>query len=93
MANNLLKEKLGNREYRPTRHTSGLWKHEWRPLQFILVVDNFGVQYVGAAHATHLVRTLQKNYEISTDWGGTLYYGIKLKWNHQERTVETSMLE
>ena len=28
-------------------YTPGLWLHEWRPIQFSLVVDDFGVKYVG----------------------------------------------
>ena len=26
--------------------TPGLWKHVWRPIQFVLVVDDFFVEYV-----------------------------------------------
>ncbi|KAL7474966.1 hypothetical protein ACHAW6_000903 [Cyclotella cf. meneghiniana] len=32
----------------------GFWKHQTRPIQFTLVVDNFGVQYIGREHAEHL---------------------------------------
>ena len=27
--------------------TPGLWNHKWRPIIFTLVVDDFGVEYVG----------------------------------------------
>ena len=48
----------------------GLWKHEWMPVCFSLVVDDFGVKNVGEAHANHLIQALKKNYEISEDWKG-----------------------
>ena len=43
----------------------GLWFHEWRPIQFSLVVDDFGVKYVGEENAKHLVNALVEHYEIS----------------------------
>ena len=39
-------------------HTPGLWRHKTPPIQFTLVVDNFGVKYVGKEHADHLLRIL-----------------------------------
>ena len=50
--------------------TPGFWTHAWRPISFTLVVDDFGVNYVGKEHADHLVGLLKENYEISKDWGG-----------------------
>ena len=50
--------------------TPGLWLHEWRPIQFSLVADDFGVKYVGKEHAKHLVDALEEHYEISQDWEG-----------------------
>ena len=58
----------------------------------MLVVDDFGVKYVGRAHAEHLVTTLRKYPTLKTDWSGTLYCGIKLKWDNTRRTVDLSML-
>ena len=31
----------------------GLWYHEWHPLQCTLIVDDFGVKYIGDTHAKH----------------------------------------
>jgi hypothetical protein len=47
--------------------------------------------YVGRMHAEHLKAALQENYEISTDWAGFLYCGIKLQWYYEARTVDLSM--
>ena len=40
--------------------TPELWKHASRPIQFVLVVDNFFVEYVGREHAEHLANVLKK---------------------------------
>ena len=69
----------------------GLWKHVSLPVQFSLVVDDFGVKYVGEENARHLINALTTNYEVSTDWNGSLYCGIKLDWNYNERYLDTSM--
>ena len=47
----------------------------------MLLVDNFGIEYVGKEHALHLLKTLEKNYEITTDWEGKKFAGINLSWN------------
>jgi len=47
LANKHLKERLEPHGYREVLHTPGLWKHKNRPVQFSLVVDDFGVKHVG----------------------------------------------
>jgi hypothetical protein len=46
----------------PVPHTHVLWTHKWRPIKFSLVVDDFGVMYVGREHAEHLKAALEENY-------------------------------
>jgi hypothetical protein len=62
-----------------------------RQAAFSLVVDNFAVKYVTLADAHHLRNALLHNYEITTDWGGTVYSGITLKWDYHKRTCNISM--
>ena len=70
----------------------GLFKHETRPVWFSLVVDDFGVAYVGKENAEHLINTLKEaNYKITADWDGTTFCGVTLKWDYVNRTVELSM--
>ena len=69
----------------------GLWKHKWCPVQFTLVVDDFGVKYVGKEHAQHLKNTLEENYTVTTEWDGTRYIGITLDWDYKRRQVHLSM--
>jgi hypothetical protein len=68
LANVLLAKILAKHGYSPVPHIHGLWTHKWRPIKFSLVVDDFGVMYVGREHAEHLKAALEENYEISTDW-------------------------
>ncbi len=35
---------------------------------FTLVVDDFGVKYVGKEHADHLVASLKMKYKLVEDW-------------------------
>ena len=44
LANELLEKRLNMRGYRQSKLVPGLWKHDTRPIQFTLVVDNFGVK-------------------------------------------------
>jgi hypothetical protein len=71
LANELLQRNLAKDGYRPTTHTYGLWTHDTRPISFPLLVDDFGVRYVGREHAEHLMTCIKKNYNISSDWNGT----------------------
>ena len=47
IANNLLTERLEPKGYYQCRHTPGLWRHKWIPILFSLVVNDFGIKYVG----------------------------------------------
>jgi hypothetical protein len=38
----------------------GLWKHNSRPIVFSLVMNSFGVKYVGEENVQHLLDTIQK---------------------------------
>jgi hypothetical protein len=91
LANQLLQKRLEPYGYYPERHTSRLWLHKSRPIAFTLIVDNFAVKYVGQENAHHLRNALLRNYEITTDWGGTVYSGMTLNWDYQNRTCDISM--
>jgi hypothetical protein len=60
LANELLQRNLAKYGYRPTKHTHGMWKHDTHPISFSLVVDDFGVKYVGREHAEHLMECIKK---------------------------------
>jgi hypothetical protein len=71
IAQQLLEERLGKDGYCQSKTTPGLWTHDTRPISFSLVVDDFGVQYVGEENAQHLLDTVQKYYKCSCDWKGS----------------------
>ncbi len=53
-----------------------------RAIQFTLVVDDFGIKYVGNKNALHLIKTLKEHYTISEYWEGKKYMGLTLDWNY-----------
>ena len=92
LANKLLKCQLTKHRYYKVRHTPGYWQHMWQPIDFTLVVDNFGVGYENNEHALHVLLTLRQYYiAVSVDWMGMLYCGITLKWDYQKQTCKLSM--
>ena len=91
IAQRLLEERLGKHGYYQSKTTPGFWKHKWRPISFSLIVDDFGVKYVGEEHVQHLLKILRKDYVVSTDWEGTKYSGINLDWDYENHKVHLSM--
>eukprot|EP00804_Cyclotella_cryptica_P003570 CCRYP_002171-RA/>CCRYP_002171-RA protein AED:0.39 eAED:0.39 QI:0/0/0/1/0/0/5/0/250 len=65
----------------------GLWCHKQRPIQFSLVVDNFGVKYTCRKHVHHLLIILDEHNNVTVDWKGARYIGITLDWDYAKRQV------
>ncbi|EJK53767.1 hypothetical protein THAOC_26721 [Thalassiosira oceanica] len=91
LAQELLEQRLAKHGYRQDKIVPGLWQHDWRPIRFSLVVDDFGVEYVGEEHAQHLIDVLRADYKITEDWEGGKYIGIDLEWDYDKRQVHLSM--
>ena len=92
LANKLLRKRLKPHGYYECVNTPGLWRHATRPITFTLVVDDFGVKYVGKEHADHLIKCLQdETYKLTEDWTGNLYCGISLRWDYEKRHLDISM--
>ena len=64
LSNNLLRTRLNKKGYFEATTTPGLWKHQSRLIQFCLIVDDFGIEYVGERHTHHLRDVLKQHYEI-----------------------------
>ena len=58
---------------------------------FCLVVDDFGVKYLGKQHSDHLVPVIKKYRNITEDWTGGKYAGIDLTWDYNNRTFRATM--
>ena len=91
IAQELPEERLLKAGYHQSKVTSGYWKHDWRPISFTLVVDDFGVKYINKTDVNHLIQTLKQDYEIEEDWEGTRYLGVTLDWDYKKREVHLSM--
>jgi hypothetical protein len=91
LANDQLLSFLAPHGYRPCKITPGLWKHDTRPIQFTLVVDDFGVKYTDEADAKHLLSVLEQHYKCSVDWTGTRYCGLTVAWDYKARTCDISL--
>jgi hypothetical protein len=91
LANTRLVKHLEASGYIQSKRVPGLFTHETRPVTFSLVVDDFGIKYVGKENAEHLLNCLRSQYTITTDWTGSLYCGLTLKWDYTKRIVDMSL--
>jgi hypothetical protein len=91
IAQQLLEEHLQKDGYCQSKTTPGLWQHGIRPISFSLVVDDFGVKYVGEENTQHLLDTVRKYYKCSCDWKDERYCGLTIKWDYKGRKVHLSM--
>ena len=67
----------------------GLWRHTWHPITFTLVVDNFGIKFIGDTPIRHLIKALKQYYDVTIDWKRELFVDIKLKLDYDRRTLDT----
>ena len=55
----LLEKCLNPQGYHQIWFMPVLWTHEWQPICFTLVVDHFGVKYVGKDYADNLIKCIK----------------------------------
>ncbi len=91
IAQQLLEKQLQKHGYCQCVTPPGLWKHNTWPISFTLVVDNFGVRYVGKENAQHLLDTVRQFYKCLCDWDGKQYCGLTIKWYYNKQKVYLSM--
>jgi hypothetical protein len=91
LANNLLRGRLEEEDYYEAHSTPGLWRHKWRPIEFCLIVDDFGIEYVGIEHFHHLLELLKKYHQIQTNMAGDKIAGINVQWDFPGRRVRIDM--
>jgi hypothetical protein len=95
IAQKFLEQHLLKKGYTQSKITPGYWKPKWMPISFTLVVDGFGVKYIGKERVLHLIKVLKvrEHYKVEEDWGGTRYIGITLDWDNKHHEVHLSMPE
>ena len=91
IAHDALVKHLDTYGYHPSIRTPGLLRQNSQPINFSLVVDNFGVKCSGKDHALHLKAKLKTKYKVTTDWERKLCIGIALKWDHEKGTVQLQL--
>jgi hypothetical protein len=91
LANNLLRSRLVTEGFYESFSTPGLWRHKWRPLQFSLIVDDFGVEYVGIEHFNFLLDILKKYHGVQFNMAGNKLAGIAITWDYPNRRCRISM--
>jgi hypothetical protein len=93
-SHNELKERLNKEGYFKSPIIPALWKHNKRPTQFVLVVDDFGIKYFSSDDLNHLHDTLKQYYGVKLDPEGKEYVKINLDWdyNYKNKKVYLSMI-
>ncbi len=91
IAQELLTKRLHKAGYCQSKITPGYWCHDWHPISFTLIVDDFGVKYTNKDNVEHLLYILKQDYEIDTNWKGTSYLGLTLDWDYKQCKVHLSM--
>ncbi|KAL7486609.1 hypothetical protein ACHAW6_012199, partial [Cyclotella cf. meneghiniana] len=66
--------------------------HKQHPIQFSLVVDDFGIKCTGHKHVEHLLTILEEHYNVTADWTGAQYIGIMLDCEYAKQQVHLSIL-
>ncbi len=91
LTNNLLRSRLVTEGFYNSVSTPGLWRHKWRPIQFSLIVDDFGVEYVGIEHFNFLLSILKKYHRVQFNMASDKLVGITIKWDYPGKRCQISM--
>jgi hypothetical protein len=91
LANNLLCSRLVTEGFCESISTPGLWRHKWHPIQFSLIVNDFGLEYVGIEHFNFLLDILKKYHGVQFNMAGNKLTGIVIKWDYPSKCCRISM--
>jgi hypothetical protein len=87
LANDLLYSRLLTEGFYEAASMPGLW----RSLQFCLIVDDFGVEYVGIKHFNFLLNLLKKYHGVQRNMAGDKLAGIAICWDYPRKRCQLSM--
>eukprot|EP00956_Cyclotella_meneghiniana_P007050 scaffold9575_cov44-Cyclotella_meneghiniana.AAC.1 len=91
LSHDLLEKRLNKEGYYKSLIAPGLWKHKTRDIQFVLVVDDFGIKYTKKNDLDHLIKLLKSHYDVSVDLDGKEFVKIELDWDYDKGEVHLSM--
>ena len=80
LANEQLQQHPVPCRYTPSKCAIDLWKHNANNVILTLVVDDFGMKYIGKDNALYLINTLKyKHEDVEVNWEGDKLCGITLR--------------
>jgi hypothetical protein len=91
LANNLLRSCLEAEGFYEVASTPGLWHHKWRSIQSYLIVDDFGIKYVGLEHFNYLLSILKKFLGVQYNMANDKFAGMDIEWNYTACRCRISM--
>eukprot|EP00804_Cyclotella_cryptica_P008147 CCRYP_004624-RA/>CCRYP_004624-RA protein AED:0.13 eAED:0.13 QI:0/0/0/1/0/0/3/0/1209 len=91
LSHDLLEKRLNANGYFKSLVVPGLWKHKTRNIQFVLVVDDFGIKYLKREDLDHLMGVLKRHYDVLVDIQGKEFVKIELDWDYKKGEVHFSM--
>ena len=91
LAYNKLKPILIEAGYRPAVTTPGLGRDTNSDMQFVLVVDDFGIKWTNEKQLNKLASVLRTHYEITIDWTGKKFLGMTLEWDYDKGWMDVSV--
>jgi hypothetical protein len=77
--------------YYQSKTTPCLFMHETRDIQFVLVVDDFGIKYKKDEDFEHLITTLKLQYQLTVDDSGSKYLGMDINHDINNNTITIAM--
>jgi hypothetical protein len=90
LANKFLRSHLEAKGFYEAASTPGLWCHKWRPIQFCLIIGNFGVKYIGQEHFNYLLGILKEFHGVQYNVAGNKFVG-NIEWNYPASHCRISM--
>ncbi len=85
LANNLLCSHLVAKGFYKAASTPGVWRYKWRPIQFCLIINHFGIKYVGVEHFNYLLKVLKKFHSVQFNMAGDNFASINIEWDYTVR--------
>jgi hypothetical protein len=83
LANDILCSRLEAKGFYEATSTPSLWCHKWQSIQCRLIVDNFGIEYVGLKHFNYLLGVLKNSMVCNTTWPAINLQAFTLNWTAQ----------
>ena len=86
-----IEQRLNKEGYFKSPLVPALWKHNKRPTQLVLVVNDFGIKYFTIDDLNHLKDTLKQYYDVKLNPEGKEFVKINLDWDYTNKKVHLSM--